>query len=149
MNAHTRVDFDVPEIMQLPLPGAELTQDVGHRFGNQNVAGVATVHNALRDVYPSARNISIGIDIGYAIYGTGVETHAKLDFRKVTQLLAEFHRTPDGRLWLSEEDQRHAVPCRQDINWSCERARANSWVSRTTDCNWRSNFCCSSMRKLE
>ena len=56
-DADSVLHFAFPQVVQMALPIAVLFHVLGQVFRNENVAGVAAIHHALRDIDSSSRNV--------------------------------------------------------------------------------------------
>ena len=105
--------FDFAQIVQALLPLAILRQVVGDSLGKKNVAGIATIHDSLRNIDPSASDIRSIVHIGNAADRTAVNAHAQLQLRMSFERFTDFQGTLHRRFWAVEEDQRHAIANRE------------------------------------
>ena len=94
-------------------PGAELRENVGHRLREQNVAGIAAIHDALRDVDAAAGDVAVGVDVRNAVDRAAVNSDAQLDVRMAAENFRQLQRAADGGLRIAKEHQRHSVSGRQ------------------------------------
>jgi hypothetical protein len=73
------------------------------------VTRVSTVHDPLCDVYPTASDIPIGVDVLNLIDGARMHAHPQSNCGVASQELADLNSTPKRSLGITKENQRHAV----------------------------------------
>ena len=107
--ARAVLDLTLPQVVQRGGPGFELADELGAAVGDQDMAGIATVHDALGHVHAVACHVLFAGHIGLAGDRAAVNAHAQV------QLWMRFHGAGDldgalgGRERIAEEDERHAV----------------------------------------
>src|SRR5438477_7962090 len=82
-------------------------------FREKNVAGVATIHDPLRDIDSGACDVESVINISDLIDWGAVNSHPQTDGRIFFQLLSDFQGAADRVVRALEEKKRHAVAGRQ------------------------------------
>src|SRR5947207_584523 len=65
----------LPQLVQMVPPLRVLLQVVRDTLGKQNVAGIATIHHALRDIDPGTGDIRSLIDIRYFVDRPAMNAH--------------------------------------------------------------------------
>jgi len=103
------LDLRLAQIVKLLLPPTDLVQDTCNRARYQNVAGVAAVHHALRDVDAAPCHIERGVDVLNAVNRPGMDAHPQLDFGRTTQHLTMFEGALGRPFRPPEKHQRQAV----------------------------------------
>src|SRR6266481_4863061 len=78
-------------------------------FGEQNVAGVATIHHPLRHVDPSAGEIASFVYIDNPANWPAVNSHPKLQAGMFLERAADLHRALRRRFWTGVKNQRHPI----------------------------------------
>ena len=113
MHPHTVLHFAVAQVVQVFAPLAILLQIVGDTFREQNVAGVATVHDSLRHVDAGAGDIRPLADIDDTTHRSAVDSHPHLQIRMILEGFTNLQRTDDGRIRRAGKDKSHAIASRQ------------------------------------
>src|SRR5437879_1076736 len=72
------LDFHFAQIVQFSTPITELAENFCGAAREQNVSCISTVHHSLSNIDSSASHVTIRIDIGDAIDGARVYSHAQL-----------------------------------------------------------------------
>jgi len=91
---------------------AVLFQILRHVLGNEDVAGITTIHHPLRDVDSSSRNIGTTTYVYHAANRAAMDPHAQLQLRVFTRGIANFQRTLHRGFGSVIEDERHTVTSR-------------------------------------
>src|SRR5262245_61072411 len=82
-------------------------------FGKENMTGIATRHDPLRNVNSCAGEIGLIIYIRDWIDWAAVNTHAQFELRTALQFLADFEGALDRCFRIIREDEHHSVAGRQ------------------------------------
>src|SRR5438552_17001643 len=91
----------------MALPMAVLFQVLGHMFRDQDMPGVATIHNSLRDVDSGTRNVGATTYVHHAADRPAVHPHPEFELRVFPRGTTDLQRTFHRRFWSIVEDQRH------------------------------------------
>src|SRR5438093_4927424 len=91
---------------------AVLFQILRHVLGNEDVAGITTIHHPLRDVDSSSRNIGTTTYVYHAANRSAMDPHAQLQLRVFTRGIANFQRTLHRGFGSLVKDERHTVTSR-------------------------------------
>ena len=102
MHADAVLHFRFAEVAQMLSPRAELRENVGHRLREQNVAGIAAIHDALRDVDAAAGDVAVGVDVRNAVDRAAVNSDAQLDVRMAAKNFRQLQRAADGGLRIAK-----------------------------------------------
>ena len=73
--------FHFAQIVQPRLPLPIVHEIVRHSLRKKNVSGVSAIHDALRDVYSSAGNVGLLIQVSDFIYRAAVNSHSQPQLR--------------------------------------------------------------------
>src|ERR1700730_14599666 len=95
--------------MEIRLPVPILNEIVGHMLGHEDMAGIATIEDALRDVDSRARDVDTIVHIRDLIDRAAVNAHSDLKCRRITQLFCNLQGTANRLLQALEIKKRHAV----------------------------------------
>src|SRR6266481_4031044 len=88
---------------------AVLFQILRHVLGDEDVAGITTIHHPLRDVDSSSRNVCAATYVHYATDRSAMDPHAELQLRVFTRGIANFQRTLHRGFGSVIEAERRAV----------------------------------------
>src|SRR3954469_17359510 len=99
--------------MERGSPFCVLRQIVGHVLRQQNVAGIATIHDSLGDVNASSREIWAIVNVFDLINRTAMNPHANWAVRTVAEHRRYFERAPRWLLRAFEKKKHHAVTGRK------------------------------------
>src|SRR5437870_2244471 len=91
---------------------AVLFQILRHVLGNEDVAGITTIHHPLRDVDSSSRNIGTTTYVYHAANRAAMDPHAQLQLWVFAGGIANFQRTLHRGFGSVIEDERHTVTSR-------------------------------------
>src|SRR6267142_4426247 len=69
--------FHFPEVMNGTRPRAELDQHVRGGLGNEDMSTVAAVHYSLRKIDSPTKEVEVGVNVGYTINRSGMDSHAQ------------------------------------------------------------------------
>lgn len=105
-------DFDLTQIVEMRLPRHEMSEQIRVSSRDEDVAAIATVHHALREVDPATGNVVLSVDVRNAENVAAVHPHAQLQIGVVLQGRGDLRRAPDRRADIVEEHQRRTIPCR-------------------------------------
>ncbi len=100
------------QIMQVRPPVPVFGQVVRHMPGQQNMPGIAAIHNALGDIDSRSCYVGFVINIGDSIDRAAVNTHPQLNVRMISQGFANLQRTSHRLFRTLKKKERHPVPCR-------------------------------------
>ena len=81
---------DFSDVVQMRSPVSILLQVFGEMLREENMSGIATIHDALRHVNPSPEEIGLIVHIRDWIDRATVNAHAYFKFRVTLQRLADF-----------------------------------------------------------
>src|SRR5213595_899426 len=104
--------FTLAKFMQVRLPVRVFLQIFSHVLRQQNVSGVAAVHDPLRDIDASASHVRFSGCVDDPADWSTVYTHSQLKFRMFLERAAYFQRAFNRRFWAMVKNQRDAVACR-------------------------------------
>src|SRR6266567_2301846 len=93
----------------MALPMAVLFQVLGHMFRDQDMPGVTTIHNSLRDVDSGTRNVGATTYVHHAADRPAVHPHPEFELRVFPRGTTDLQRTFHRRFWSIVEDQRHPI----------------------------------------
>ena len=71
------LDLMLSEVIKRVGPRPEFAHDIGNSARDEDMAGVAAIHDSLRKVDPATGDIEIGIDVGDAIDRTAMKPDAE------------------------------------------------------------------------
>src|SRR4026207_1568571 len=95
------------------IPSQIRSQVISHAFGEKNVAGIAAVHDALREIDSGTGNVRPVVYVQHLLDRTAVDPHAQMDLWMRLQCLSELRGTADWSFRVFEENQNHSVTGRQ------------------------------------
>ena len=105
--------FAFAEIMQIRLPLVVLLEIFCGMFRNEDVTGIAAIHDALGDVDPGAGNVRLLVQIGDFVNRTTVDAHAHPNLGMTLECLGDFLGAKYRCLRVVTESKRAAVTGRQ------------------------------------
>ena len=123
--------FTLAKFMQVWLPVRVFLQIFSHVFRQQNVSGVAAVHDPLRDIDAGASHVRFSGCIDDSADWSAVYAHSQLKFRMFLERAAYFQRAFNRRFRAMIKNQRDAVACR-DCDQPPRRFRDLEFI-RTSD----------------
>jgi hypothetical protein len=106
-------DFTFAEIEQVRPPLRILLEIVRDTFGEQDVSGIAAIHDALRHIDSDTRDIGLFVQIGDLVNRAAMDSHAHLQFRMALEGLANFQRAENRRFQAVAEHERTTITGRQ------------------------------------
>src|SRR5215469_3604062 len=124
-------DFTLAKFMQVRLPVRVFLQIFSDVLRQQNVSGVATVHDPLCDIDASASHVRFSRCVNNAADRSTMYAHSQLKFRMLLERAAYFQRAFNRRFRAMVKDQRDAVACR-DCDQAPRRFRGLECI-RTSD----------------
>ena len=99
--------------MQERPPPVVLFQIFRHMFGDEDVAGISTIHHPLCHVDSCSSDVLALVDVGHFIDRATVNSHAERDPRMLFQGPGDFQGALRGRFRAVAKDQRHPIARRQ------------------------------------
>src|SRR5262249_47739582 len=106
--------FARSQVVEKWSPFFKFSQVFGDMLGEENVAGIATIHDTLREIQASAGEIRSFVYIDNAANWPAVNPHPKLQARMFLERAADLDRALHGRFRTSVKHQRHAIT-RRDL----------------------------------
>src|SRR5882724_362034 len=125
------LDFTLAKVMQVRLPVRVFLEIFTDVLRQQDVSGVAAVHDPLRDIDAGASHVRFSGCVDDPTHGSTVYTHSQLKFRILLESTAYFQRAFNRRFWAMIKNQRDAVACR-DFDQASRRFRGLEFI-RTSD----------------
>jgi hypothetical protein len=107
------LDLALTDFMEIWSPLRIGGKIVGDTLGEQNVTGVAAIHNPLGEVNSSTGEICPLIDVGNLIDGPTMDTHPNQKTRVVSQGAADLQCALCWGFRGVAENQRHPISTRQ------------------------------------
>src|SRR5436189_5866228 len=123
--------FTLAEFMEVRLPVRVFLQIFSDVLREQDVSGVAAVHDPLCHIDASASHVRFSGCVYNPTDGSTVYAHSQLKFRVLLERAAYFQRAFDRRFWAMIKNQRDAVACR-DFDQASRRFRGLEFI-RTSD----------------
>ena len=105
--------FAFAQVVELRLPLAVLLQIFRHAFGEQNVPGIAAIHDPLRHVNAGPGDVGAAADIRHFAHRTAMNPHPDRDLGVLLERLRNLDRTLHRFLRIVAKDQRHPIPGRK------------------------------------
>src|SRR3954451_17624406 len=99
--------------MERGSPLCILRQVVGHVLRQQNVAGIATIHDSLGDINASSREVWSIVNVFDLINRSAMNPHANRAVRMVAEHRRYFERAPRRLLRAFEKKKHHAIAGRK------------------------------------
>src|ERR1700720_1621288 len=99
-------------------PSSVLLQIFGDSLRQQDMTGVATIHQPLGEINPDPGRVYSIVYIRYRAHWPAVDTHANWQIRMVSQNAADFHGALDRLLGTVIKDERHSVAGRNFLQSS-------------------------------
>jgi hypothetical protein len=124
-------DFTLAKFMQVRLPVRVFLEIFSDVLREQNVSGIAAVHNPLCDIDAGASHVRFSGCVDDPTDGSAVYTHSQLKFWMLLESAAYFQRAFNRRFWAMIENQRDAVAC-WDFEQAPRRFRSLEFI-RTSD----------------
>src|SRR5262245_7107197 len=104
---------DFSDVVQMRSPVSVVFQVFCEMFGEENVSGIAAVHDALCNINSSSSEIGLIVHICEWIYRSTVNTHSYFEFRMALQRLADLQRAFHWGLWIICKHEHHPIARRQ------------------------------------
>src|SRR5438876_12095442 len=123
--------FTLAKFMQVRLPVRVFLEIFSDVLREQDVSGIAAVHDPLCNIDAGASHVSFSGCIDDATHGATVYPHAQLNLRMLLESAAYFQRAFNRRFWAMIKNQRDAV-ARWDCNQAPRRFRGLEFI-RTSD----------------
>jgi hypothetical protein len=109
MQAQAVLDFAFTEIMQARLPMPVLAQVLRHVRGQENMSGIAAIHDALRQINSRTGYVRFLVYIRDSVDRTAVNSHPQQDLRLLLQGSADLESTSRRFFRTVEESERHPI----------------------------------------
>src|SRR5262245_14642994 len=103
--------FTLAKFMQVRLPMRVFLEIFSHMLREQNVSGVATVHDPLCDINAGAGHVRFSGCVDDPTHGPTVYAHSQLKLRMLLECAAYFQCAFNRRLRAMIKNQRDAVAC--------------------------------------
>src|SRR2546430_350169 len=104
--------FTLAKFMQVRLPVRVFLEIFSNVLRQQDVSGVAAVHDPLCDIDASASHVRFSGCVDDPTHGSTVYAHSQLNLRILLESTAYFHRAFTWRFRARKKTQRDAVPWR-------------------------------------
>ena len=124
--------FTLAKFMQVRLPVRVFLQIFSHVLRQQNVSGVAAVHDPLRDIDAGASHVRFSGCVDDSADWSTVYAHSQLKFRMFLERAAYFQRAFNRRFRAMIKNQRDAV-ARRDCEQPPRRFRDVEFISASDD----------------
>ena len=124
-------DFTLAKFMQVRLPVRIFLKIFSDVLGEQNVSGIAAVHDPLCDIDASASYVRFSGCVDDPTHRSTVYAHSQLNFRMLLESAAYFQRAFNRRFRAMIKNQRDAV-ARRDLDQAPRRFRGLEFT-RTSD----------------
>src|SRR6184192_3061316 len=124
--------FTLAKFMQVRLPVRVFLQIFSDMLRQQNVSGIAAVHDPLCDIDASASHIRFSGCVDDPTHGSAVYAHSQLKFRMLLESAAYFQRAFNRRFRAMVKNQRDAV-ARRDCEQPPRRFRDMELISASDD----------------
>src|SRR5882757_9934513 len=111
--------FTLAEFMQVRLPVRVFLEIFSDMLREQNVSGIAAVHDPLCDIDAGASHVRFSACVDDSADGSTVDAHSQLKFRMLLESAADFQRAFNRRFWVLIKNQRDAVACRDCDQAAC------------------------------
>src|SRR5262245_45774214 len=102
-------DFYLSAVVQKGLPVSIMFQVFSYVLGKKNVAHVAAVHHALRDVNSGTGDIGAIVYVGDGTHRAAVNSHSNSNRTVIVEELRNFGSASNRRFWRTEKDEGHSV----------------------------------------
>src|SRR5438046_9705914 len=119
--------FTLAKFMQVRLPVRVFLQIFSHLLRQQNVSGVAAVHDPLRDIDAGASHVRFSGCVDDSADWSTVYAHSQLNFRMFLESAAYFQRAFNRRFRAMIKNQRDAV-ARWDFDQAPGRFRSLEFI---------------------
>ena len=123
--------FTLAKFMQVRLPVRVFLEIFSDVLREQNVSGIAAVHDPLCDIDAGASHVRFSGCVDDPTDGSTVYAHSQLKFRMLLESAAYFQRAFNRRFRAMIKNQRDAVACR-DFDQAPRRFRGLEFI-RTSD----------------
>src|SRR6266567_218543 len=101
------------DLVQVALPGAELSQIVSRSLRKENVIGLTAIHHPLCDVNACAGDIDLVVDIHHPADRPAMNSHANGEPGMLLERTRDCHRAFHRRFQTGSKDEGHSVAGRQ------------------------------------
>ena len=81
MKARAVLHFALAQIVQLRMPARIRREIIGHSLGQENVAGIATIHHPLRHIDAGAGHVGAFIRVHDFVDRSAMNAHPELQLR--------------------------------------------------------------------
>src|SRR6266436_9513955 len=103
--------FTLAKFMQVRLPVRVFLDIFSDMLREQDVSGIAAVHDPLCDIDAGAGHVRFSGCVDDPTHGPTVYAHSQLKFRMLLESAAYFQRAFNRRFWAMIKNQRDAVAC--------------------------------------
>src|SRR6266404_6817368 len=103
--------FTLAKLMQVRLPVRVFLEIFSDVLRQQNVSGIAAIHDPLCDIDARASHVRFSGCVDDTAYGSTVYPHPQLKFRMLLESTAYFQRAFNRRFRAMIKNQRDAVAC--------------------------------------
>src|SRR6478672_10849264 len=110
--------FACPKVVQEWPPPVVLFQIFSHMFGEEDVAGIATIHHPLCHVDPRSGNVLSLVYIDHFVNRAAVNSHPQRDPRMFFQGARNFQSALRRCFWICAENKRHPIARREPDQFS-------------------------------
>src|SRR6266404_8194507 len=124
--------FTLAKLMQVRLPVRVFLEIFSDMFREQNVSGIAAIHDPLCDIDARASHVRFSGCVDDTAYGSTVYPHSQLKFRMLLERTAYFQRAFNRRFRAMIKNQRDAV-ARRDCEQPPRRFRDVEFISASDD----------------
>jgi hypothetical protein len=104
--------FTLAKVMQVRLPVRVFLEIFSYMLRQQDVSGIAAVHDPLCDIDPGASHVRFSGCVDDPTNRSTVYAHSQLKFRMLLERAAYFQRAFNRRFRALIKNQRDAVACR-------------------------------------
>ena len=108
-NAQPVFHFTFAEVVQVRTPLRKMLEVISDVFGEEDVPGIAAIHDALRDVNCGAGHARLLVHVDNAADRPAVHTHAQFEIGMFLERAADFEGTFRRLFGAVVENQRHAI----------------------------------------
>src|SRR5438034_5562784 len=126
------LDFTLAKFMEVRLPVRVFLEIFSDMLREQNVSGIAAVHDPLCDIDAGASHVRFSGYVDDPTHGSTVYAHSQLKFRMLLERAAYFQRAFNRRFWAMIKNQRDAVACR-DFDQGPRRSRGLELIGTVGD----------------
>src|SRR5439155_4833193 len=98
-----------------------------HMPRQKNMAGIATLQHALRDIHSRSCKVGFVIYIGHSIDWATVDPHSDLDVAMILQGPANLESTSHRFLGAVKEKERHPIACRHSTEFAACLRRSKAF----------------------